>query len=137
MRKYLNTHDPQSAQLEGERLEKDYDFLTSVKPFTTSYFAQDLTFMAPMESTTVNIGSNLTNSGCSVQLNSGLSRSITMTTTLAMIGLESGAQVITLSLQKLQATISSLKSTKIHRQLHMYIISTIPTMNGLLAIGFI
>jgi cellulose synthase/poly-beta-1,6-N-acetylglucosamine synthase-like glycosyltransferase/mannose-6-phosphate isomerase-like protein (cupin superfamily) len=65
VRNYRDTIEPSTVSLEGTDLVSGTDYNTEIKPITTSYFAQDLVFMAPMQSTTVDVGDNLTNSGCS------------------------------------------------------------------------
>ena len=64
IRSYRDTVEPSSITLEGSTLTAGTDYNVEIKPFTTSYFAQDLVFAAPLESTTVDVGTNLTNSGC-------------------------------------------------------------------------
>jgi hypothetical protein len=69
--KYRNWRDsvvPPQVDLEGVTLTEGTDYTTAIKPFTTSYFAQDLWMHYPLEDTTVAIGdTNLTNGGGSFE----------------------------------------------------------------------
>jgi hypothetical protein len=65
LRNWRQNTVPSPITLEGSSLTSGTDYYAAMKPITTSYFAQDLLFDAPLESTTVSVGSDLTNSGCS------------------------------------------------------------------------
>ncbi|MCH7952238.1 laminin G domain-containing protein, partial [Patescibacteria group bacterium] len=65
IRGYRDTVEPSSITLEGTTLTSGTDYNTEIKPFTTSYFAQDLTWYNDMnEDLDADIGTSLTNSGC-------------------------------------------------------------------------
>ncbi len=63
---YQSTEKPAQITKEGISQKEGVDFSASVKPVTDGYFAQDLSFYADFASTTVDVGSNLTNSGCTL-----------------------------------------------------------------------
>ncbi len=66
-RKYRSITKPNKVKLEGSKLNDGSDYNLNIKPVTDAYFAQDISFYAPLENTTANIGSNLTNSGCTFE----------------------------------------------------------------------
>jgi hypothetical protein len=67
MRGYRSNTLPDEAVLEGVRLQKDYDFIADQKPFSSSYFADEITWHSTLESssavTSPNIGDAGTSSG--------------------------------------------------------------------------
>lgn len=56
---------PINVSMESVSLVNGVDYAGGIKPFTYAFFAQDLSLYAPLESATVNVGTDLTNSGCS------------------------------------------------------------------------
>lgn len=64
VRNWRNVLEPSGVSMEGNLLKLDKDYQANIKPFTTSYFAQDILWRSSLESTATDIGSTLTNSGC-------------------------------------------------------------------------
>jgi hypothetical protein len=63
LRNWRNNTEPASITLEDNQLTKGTDYNADIKPFTTAYFAQDLTMSYSLEDATADVGSNLTQSG--------------------------------------------------------------------------
>jgi len=64
MRGYRDNTLPDEAVLEGERLQRDYDYIADIKPFSNAVFADELYMHYALEDLTAGVGdTSLTNGG--------------------------------------------------------------------------
>ena len=62
--KYRKNTKPTSVAMEGSALTEGVDYNLDYKPIAAAFFADQLTWASTLESTTTDVGGNVTQSGC-------------------------------------------------------------------------